>query len=202
MVGIVNYGVGNIYSVISIVKYLGKEVLLVKSAEDIKKVKFLILPGVGNFKAGMEFLEKTNLKLKIKEKILSGTPTLGICLGLQILFEWSEEGGYEGFGILKGKVVKFKNKGLKIPHMCWNRVKFIKKNAIFENLKNNSFFYFAHSYYVVPEEKIAYGLTNYGKDFVSIIIKENIVGVQFHPEKSEKNGLIFMKNFLEEQWVQ
>ncbi|MGB9677915.1 MAG: imidazole glycerol phosphate synthase subunit HisH [Candidatus Ratteibacteria bacterium] len=202
MVGIVKYGAGNIYSVASVIKYLNRKIVFIENPGIIDRVDFLILPGVGSFDSGIENLEKTGVLEKIKYGIKSGIPFLGICLGLQLLFNLSEEGEKEGFGILKGKVVKFKNKNIKIPHMGWNRVRILKENKIFNGIVNNSFFYFAHSYYIKTEENIIIGKTKYGVEFPSVILKDNIVGVQFHPEKSGELGLLFMKNFLEGKWLQ
>jgi glutamine amidotransferase len=201
MVGIIKYGAGNIYSVACAIKYLGKEFVLIEKPDMIDKVNFLILPGVGSFDSGIENLNKTEISEKIKNKIETGIPFLGICLGLQLLFEKSEEGEKKGFGILKGRVVKFKNRNLKIPHMGWNRVKIYKKSRIFDEIDDNSFFYFAHSYYAETNDEIILGKTKYDVDFPSIILKGNIVGVQFHPEKSGKVGLLFLKNFLEGKWL-
>jgi len=202
MVGIIKYGAGNIYSVSSAIKFLGEKFVLVENPEIIDRVDFLILPGVGSFDSGIENLEKTRILEKLKYRLELGIPFLGICLGLQLLFNVSEEGKKEGFGILKGEVVKFKNEEIKIPHMGWNKVKILKDNKIFEGIVNNSFFYFAHSYYIKTQEDIIVGKTKYGIDFPSVIIKDNIVGVQFHPEKSGKMGLLFIKNFLEGKWLQ
>jgi len=202
MVGIIKYGAGNIYSVSSAIKFLGEKFVLVENPEIIDRVDFLILPGVGSFDSGIENLEKTGILEKLKYRLELGIPFLGICLGLQLLFNVSEEGKKEGFGILKGEVVKFKNEEIKIPHMGWNKVEILKDNKIFEGIVNNSFFYFAHSYYIKTQEDIIVGKTKYGIDFPSVIIKDNIVGVQFHPEKSGKMGLLFIKNFLEGKWLQ
>ncbi|MCM8771635.1 MAG: imidazole glycerol phosphate synthase subunit HisH [Candidatus Omnitrophica bacterium] len=202
MVGIVKYNVGNIYSVISAIRYLGKEVILIENLRVLNKIKFLILPGVGHFASGMKYLEETDLRNEIKKWIEKGMPFLGICLGFQLLFEWSEEGNKEGLGILKGKVIKFKDKNLKVPHMGWNRVKILKRENFFENIQDNSYFYFAHSYYVKTNKSLIIGETEYGINFPSVISKENIVGVQFHPEKSGKIGLLFLKNLLEGKWLQ
>ena len=202
MVGIIKYGAGNIYSVSSAIKFLGEKFVLVENPEIIDRVDFLILPGVGSFDSGIENLEKTRILEKLKYRLELGIPFLGICLGLQLLFNVSEEGKKEGFGILKGEVVKFKNEEIKIPHMGWNKVKILKDNKIFAGIVKNSFFYFAHSYYIKTQEDIIVGKTKYGIDFPSVIIKDNIVGVQFHPEKSGKMGLLFIKNFLEGKWLQ
>jgi len=202
MVGVIKYGAGNIYSVSSAIKFLGEKFVLVENPEIIDRVDFLILPGVGSFDSGIENLEKTRILEKLKYRLELGIPFLGICLGLQLLFNVSEEGKKEGFGILKGEVVKFKNEEIKIPHMGWNKVEILKDNKIFEGIVNNSFFYFAHSYYIKTQEDIIVGKTEYGIDFPSVIIKDNIVGVQFHPEKSGKMGLLFIKNFLEGKWLQ
>ncbi len=203
MVGIVKYGAGNIFSVMASVKKIKKDCYFIENEDDIEKAEYIILPGVGNFSEGIEFLNKRRLNEKIKEKIKNGVPFLGICLGLQMLFEYSEEGNKEGMKILKGKVVRFKNINLKIPHMGWNSLKILKNNYLLEEIPENPYFYFAHSYYVLPEENdIIYGKTEYGINFSSLIIKENIVGVQFHPEKSGENGLKFIRNFLEKKWLQ
>lgn len=201
MVGIIKYGAGNIYSVIMGVKYCGKDIIVIEKPKNMSKVKFLILPGVGNFKSGIDYLEKTGLVEELKKIIENGIPFLGICLGLQLLFEWSEEGEKEGLGIFKGKVVKFKNKDIKVPHMGWNKVKIVKENLIFKDIPDNSYFYFAHSYYPIPEKDIILGITEYGNKFSSIVMKDNILGVQFHPEKSGNNGLTFLKNTLKGKWL-
>jgi glutamine amidotransferase len=203
MIGIIKYGAGNIFSVMACIKKIGKDCYFIEEGKDIEKAEYIILPGVGNFAKGIEFLNKNGLTEKIKEKLKEGIPFLGICLGLQLLFEFSEEGNKRGMNILKGKVIKFKNINLKIPHMGWNKLEILKGNRLLYGISENSYFYFAHSYYVLPEENdIIYGKTEYGIKFPSLIIKKNIVGVQFHPEKSGEKGLKFIKNFLEKKWLQ
>jgi imidazole glycerol phosphate synthase glutamine amidotransferase subunit len=203
MIGIIKYGAGNIFSVMACIKKIGKDCYFIEKDYDIEKAEYIILPGVGNFAEGIEFLNKNGLTEKIKEKIKEGIPFLGICLGLQLLFEFSEEGNKKGMNILNGKVIRFKNINLKIPHMGWNKLEILKENSLLYGIAENSYFYFAHSYYVLPEENdIIYCKTEYGIKFPSLIIKENIVGVQFHPEKSGENGLKFIKNFLGKKWLQ
>ncbi|MCD6408134.1 imidazole glycerol phosphate synthase subunit HisH [bacterium] len=204
MVGIINYGAGNIYSVLMGVKIFGKEAVVIETPEMVKKVEIIILPGVGAFEDGMRNLKERSISEAIVEEIERGKPFLGICLGFQLLFPRSEEGNSPGFNILKGKVKKFefKKKEFRIPHMGWNKVKFIKEEKLFEKIPDETFFYFAHSYYPVPEdENIIAGITDYGVKFSSVVRKDNIVGVQFHPEKSGNYGLTFFKNFLEGKWL-
>ena len=203
MIGIIKYGIGNVFSVMACIKRIGKDCFFIEKEKDIEKAKYIVLPGVGNFREGIEFLNRNSFTEKIKEKIKNGVPFLGICLGLQLLFEYSEEGNKKGMNILNGKVLRFKNINFKIPHMGWNKLKFFKNSPLLNGISENSYFYFAHSYYVLPEEnEIIYGRTEYGINFPSLIIKENIVGVQFHPEKSGENGLKFIRNFLEKKWLQ
>jgi len=199
MVGIINYGAGNVFSVYSAVKICGFTPFIIEKAEEIKKSEIIIIPGVGSFDDGMKFLFKTGIGEEIKREIRKGKLFLGICLGLQLLFSESEEGKLNGLGILDGKVKKFlfRDKSIKIPHMGWSKVKQVKESNLFTNIPDNTYFYFAHSYYAkIEKENIIYGKTDYGINFPSVIMKNNIVGVQFHPEKSSKYGLIFLKNFL------
>jgi glutamine amidotransferase len=203
MVGIIKYGAGNIFSVMACIKKIGWNCYFVEKKEDIEKAEYIILPGVGNFAEGIEFLNRNGLTEKIREKIREGIPFLGICLGLQLLFEFSEEGDREGMNILEGKVVRFKNINFKIPHMGWNQLEIVKKSSLLNGISKNSYFYFAHSYHILPKHNdIIYGITDYGIKFPSLIIKKNIIGVQFHPEKSGENGVRFIKNFLKKKWLE
>lgn len=200
MIAIIDYGMGNIRSVSKSFETVGAEVSVTQNPDEIKKAKAIVLPGVGAFRDCMENLSKLGLINVIKEEILKGKPYFGICLGLQILFTESEEFGLcRGFDILKGRVVRFNlSENYKIPHMGWNNVKFKKKNRIFEEIPDNSYFYFVHSYYVIPEDsKTVAGVTDYGVEFTSMIIHENIFATQFHPEKSQKMGLKLIKNFVQ-----
>jgi glutamine amidotransferase len=199
MIALIDYGMGNIRSVSKAFESSGGQVVITQKAEDIMKAKAIVLPGVGAFRDCMDNLSKLGLISTIREEIIKGKPYLGICLGMQILFSESEEFGIsKGLDILKGRVVRFKlSNEYKIPHMGWNTVKFKKKSKILEEIPDKSYFYFVHSYYVVPEDsKVVGGITDYGVDFSSMIIYENIFATQFHPEKSQKMGLKLIKNFV------
>jgi len=205
MVGIINYGAGNIRSVYSSVVACGRKVFLIERWDDFKKAEMIILPGVGAFGDGTKILSLKGITDPLIEEIKKGKPFLGICLGLQMLFSHSEEGNCKGFGIIPGEVKRFnvEDKGLKVPHMGWNRVEIIKETPLFYNIDNNQYFYFAHSYYVESyDSSVVAGKTTYGIEFASFIRKDNIVGVQFHPEKSGESGIRFLKNFLEGIWLQ
>ena len=200
MIAIVDYGLGNLRSVSKAVEKLGAKAEVTDNPKRIEKADGIILPGVGAFHVGMQNLERLNLLPVLYETISKGTPFLGICLGFQILFSQSEEHGVcKGMDIIKGKVRRFTNK-LKVPHMGWNQVKFKTKNSklkIFNGIPDNSYFYFVHSYYAEPEdENIIIAKTEYGYKFTSAINKNNIWGVQFHPEKSGDIGLKVLRNFL------
>ncbi|MCK4401715.1 imidazole glycerol phosphate synthase subunit HisH [bacterium] len=198
MITVVDYGLGNLRSVSKAVEKLGAEVEVTDSPEKIEKADGIILPGVGAFHIGMQNLKRLNLLPVLSEAISKGTPFLGICLGFQILFTQSEEHGIcNGMDIIKGKVKRFTHE-LKIPHMGWNQVKRQKaKGKIFNGVSDNSYFYFVHSYYAEPEDKnVIIAATEYGHEFTSAVNKDNVWGVQFHPEKSSELGLKILGNFL------
>ena len=200
MIAVVDYGLGNLRSVSKAVETLGVEVEVTDSSERIEKADGIILPGVGAFHIGMQNLSRLNLLPVLHETISKGTPFLGICLGFQILFTQSEEHGiYNGMNIIRGKVKRFTH-GLKIPHMGWNQVKFKIKNLklkIWNGVSDNSYFYFVHSYYAEPEDRnVIIATTEYGHKFTSAVNKDNVWGVQFHPEKSGDIGLKVLRNFL------
>jgi len=181
---------------------VGAKAIVTSDSKKILSARSVVLPGVGAFKACMDNLEKFDLIDTVKQSVQSGKPFLGICLGLQLLFSQAEEfGSVSGLGILKGKVVGFKdapNSGdpLKIPHMGWNNVEVKPSHPLFDSVPNQSYFYFVHSYYVVPEDRATVATTtNYGIEFVSGIHHENIHAFQFHPEKSQQLGLTVLKNF-------
>ncbi len=205
MTGIINYGAGNIHSVYTAVKKCGGEPFIVEDTSDLKKAGIIILPGVGAFADGMKSLSDSGIVEPLMAEIRKGKPFLGICLGLQLLFSHSEEGDCSGFDLIKGRVKKFsfEDKIFRIPQMGWNRVKITNSDeALFRNIPDSEYFYFAHSYYPDPDDsRVIIGETSYGKDFVSAVRKENIAGVQFHPEKSGDSGIRFLKNFLEGKWL-
>jgi imidazole glycerol-phosphate synthase subunit HisH len=202
LIAIIDYGMGNLRSVQKGFEAVGAEAIITSDSQKILSANSVVLPGVGAFKACMDNLEKFDLIDTVKKSVQSGKPFLGICLGLQLLFSQAEEfGSVSGLDILKGKVVGFKdapNSGdpLKIPHMGWNNVEVKPSHPLFDSVPNQSYFYFVHSYYVVPEDKATVATTtNYGVDFVSGVHQENIHAFQFHPEKSQQLGLTVLKNF-------
>lgn len=187
MIVIIDYGLGNLASVKNALDKLGIANRISSDPALIKKAKALILPGVGAAGAGMAELKKRGLDKLIIEQIKKGKPFLGICLGMQLLFDKSEERNVACLGVLKGTVKKFQ-KERKVPQIGWNQV-----------APDKSYFYFVNSYYCAPSDpSIIVGQTTYGETFASVVRKDNIVGVQFHPEKSGEKGLLFLKNFWEE----
>ena len=201
MIAIVDYNMGNLASVKNAFAKLGKDTIVESDPKKFKEYDKLILPGVGAFGDAMEHLRERNMVDFIKEFAASGKPILGICLGMQLLFDSSEEfGNHEGLGLIKGSVThfdasKFEEK-LKIPHMGWNRM-FTKEHSLFENLDEEHYLYFVHTYHVNCEnEDDIVGTTNYGYDFTSAVAHKNIMGIQPHPEKSHENGLKILENFI------
>ncbi|NSW89390.1 MAG: imidazole glycerol phosphate synthase subunit HisH [Firmicutes bacterium] len=197
MIAIIDYGMGNLRSVQKAFEYTGYEAVVTKDPRRISDASHVVLPGVGAFADAFENLEKTGLLESIYKAVESGKPFLGICLGLQLLFEKSHEGGlFGGLSLLPGEVKRLpKNLNIKIPHMGWNELKY-KENPIFNNLENPSYVYFVHSYYVKPEnQEHVIGTTFYGMDISVAVNRENIYGLQFHPEKSGNEGLKILVNF-------
>ena len=196
---------GNLRSVQKGFEAVGAEAIITSDSQKILSAKSVVLPGVGAFKDCMSNLEKLNLIDTVHQSVKSGKPFLGICLGLQLLFSQSEEfGQVNGLGILPGKVVGFKDaqpksdsgEPLKIPHMGWNTVHAVSGNPLFDSVADDSYFYFVHSYYIVPQNhEIVATTTQYGIEFTSGIHHENIHAFQFHPEKSQRLGLTLLKNF-------
>ncbi|MFQ5433095.1 MAG: imidazole glycerol phosphate synthase subunit HisH [Nitrospinota bacterium] len=196
MIAIVDYDMGNLRSVQKGFEKVGASAAITRDPDVIASASRLVLPGVGAFGVCMEKLEGYNLIGPIKEFIASGKPFLGICLGLQLLFEESVEfGSKQGLGILKGKVLRFPKSGLKVPHMGWNSVELQKGSRLMEGIDDGSYFYFVHSYYVEPAGGVTLGTTGYGLTFTSAVEKDNVFATQFHPEKSQKAGLKILENF-------
>ncbi len=197
MILIVDYKMGNLPNVKRAVELFTKDVIISSDVEDIKKADKILLPGVGAFGDAIRNIESLGLREAITEAAKTKA-FMGICLGMQLMFEKSEEEPtVQGLGIIKGRVEKFKNIELKIPEIGWNSVSKPKESNILKGIEDNSYFYFVHSFHVVPEEDVAAGITNYGYDFVSVIEKDNIMATQFHPEKSHDEGLKILKNFIE-----
>jgi len=193
---IIDYGAGNLRSIAGAVRRLGYEVRVSPLPEEVERAAAVILPGVGAAGKALEALESLGTAEVLRQIIADGRPFLGICLGLQILFDFTEEGEKRGLGILPGRVRRFPA-GLKVPHMGWNRVRQRGGYPLFEGIPDGSFFYFAHSYYPEPEDPgLVAGETEYGFPFPSVVVRDNVVGVQFHPEKSGDRGLRMLHNFL------
>lgn len=201
MIVIIDYGVGNLASVKNALDKLGLNSKISSDPKIIKNAKMLILPGVGAAGQVMKNLKKNNLGEVIRAEIKRGKSTLGICLGMQLLFEKSEEGNVKCLGILKGTVKKFKSMK-KIPQIGWNNIKFSKEDQLLKDIPDKSYFYFVNSYYCDPSDKsINVGTTDYGEKFSSIVVRDNIIGVQFHPEKSGPVGFKLLENFTKGKYV-
>ena len=199
---IIDYGMGNLGSIANMIKYLGYKSIITSDLTLIASAKKIVLPGVGHFDRAMYNLNSLGISEIIVRKALEEeTPLLGICLGMQLLCNESEEGNVAGLGIIDAKVRKFQfnsNRNLKVPHMGWNNVMQKKKNLLYGDEFNELRFYFVHSYYVAchnPDDILT--TTDYGEEFVSSFQKGNIYGVQFHPEKSHKFGMLLLKNYIE-----
>lgn len=197
---ILDYGSGNVRSVFNILRSLIVNVRISNSEETIKKSTHLILPGVGAFKASMDkIIKKIPLKIVRNEVFDKKKPFLGICVGMQVLANYGFEfGKYKGLGWISGKVVKINSSTLPLPHVGWNDVTIVKRSQLTSRFTKNQDFYFVHSYIFKPNsETNILATTEYGENFCSIIGKDNIYGVQFHPEKSQKAGKVLLENFLE-----
>ena len=222
MIVIVDYGMGNLRSVQKALQRVGGEACVSDRPEDVARAERLVVPGVGAFGDAMRALEERGLVEPIREFVRRGRPVLGICLGLQIFFEESEETGAaeaaaRGLALFKGRVVRFGDpatrsgsprawsrgeevarQGLKVPHMGWNAVEVVRPSPLFEGMPERGvYFYFAHSYYADPaDETVVVGRTEYGIRFASAVARENVAATQFHPEKSQAAGLALLENFV------
>ncbi|TDO77434.1 glutamine amidotransferase [Flavobacterium chryseum] len=197
---IADYGMGNIKSIVSALNYLGVDDIVVSADyETLKSADKIILPGVGSFGKAMIQIKQNNLDHYLKEIVVENKkPLIGICLGMQLLGTSSTEDGFtEGLGFVNGRCIKFDNTDLKVPHVGFNQLKTENRFKLYEGLTGESDFYFTHSYKMVSEDEINQSYCNYGDDFIASFEYNNIVGVQFHPELSQKNGLRLLKNFIE-----
>ena len=199
MISIIDYGLGNLKSVYKALKSLGFTSKITSSIKDINNCNGIIFPGVGSFGDCMKELDKRGLINSLKKSISSGKPFMGICLGLQILFERSEESpNVEGLSILKGEISKIKfDKDLKVPHMGWNKINIIKDSSILQGINSDAWMYFVHSFKFNNDFKITDSVSSYGEIFSASINKDNIFATQFHPEKSSEIGLTILKNFAD-----
>lgn len=191
---------GNLLSVQKAFEFAGAKIKIVSTAEEIAEAEALVLPGVGHFADGIDHLNERGMTDVIRNKIAEGTPFMGICLGMQLLLDSSEEApGKDGLGIIPGKVLKFEleARGLKVPHMGWNGVKLTKQSPLVTEIPEETYFYFVHSYYVEPDDKSFTTLSaNYGFEYCAAIQHDNLFATQFHPEKSQEKGLQIIKNYI------
>jgi glutamine amidotransferase len=195
-VAIIDYGVGNLRSVEKAFAATGCEAIVTSDERELRSAERLVLPGVGAFGACMKALSERGFDRLVHEKARKGTPLLGVCVGMQLLFDESDEfGATAGLGLLHGRVRRFEN-DLVVPHVGWNRIYQKHANPLFEGIADGSFCYFVHSFYCEPEdETVVAGETEYGAKYASVVAEKNICGVQFHPEKSQDVGLRMLKNF-------
>lgn len=195
-VAIIDYGVGNLRSVEKAFAATDCEAIVSGDEEHLRAAEKLVLPGVGAFGACMRALRERGFDELVRERVQEGTPLLGVCVGMQLLFDESEEfGATPGLGLLRGRVRRFSD-DLVVPHIGWNRIEQIRENTLFDGVTNRSFFYFVHSYYCEPsDQSVVAGETEYGLNYASVVAKDNICGVQFHPEKSQDAGLRLLNNF-------
>lgn len=203
MIAIVDYGMGNLRSVQKAFEHVGAAAHIVQRAEEIRRADKVVLPGVGAFRDAIGHIREQGLVEPLVEAIGSGRPFLGICLGLQLLFDVSyEDGEYAGLGVIPGRVVRFEFNGrpeardLKVPHMGWNQLTWSRPCPLMRGLESGTHFYFVHSYYVAPADpSVTLGACEYGLPFTAMIWRDNVYATQFHPEKSQQAGLAMLRNF-------
>jgi glutamine amidotransferase len=203
MIALIDYGLGNLRSVQKAFEHLGVPVTLTQDPEQVANADKLILPGVGAFSAGMEGLRQRGLIEPIRQAAQAGAPFIGICLGMQLLFDESEEVGLgfqpeNGLGLLAGRVVLMQGKSLQVPHMGWNQIQPVRDSPLLRGIAPGAYAYFVHSYICEPAgEETILATTDYGPAFASVVGKSNVWGIQFHPEKSQQTGLRVLQNFIE-----
>ena len=202
MIGLIDYNMGNLRSVTNAFEKLGVAIEIVKDADTVSKFDKIILPGVGAFKDAMMCLKERNLDEAVRSFATTGKPLLGICLGMQLLFESSVEfGECAGLGLIEGEIVKFDtsrfDQRLKVPHMGWNQLHVNKDTPLFKGMPESFYLYFVHSFHARCDDRYIIGSTTYGYEFPSAVQKNNVFGFQPHPEKSHANGLAILKNFVE-----
>lgn len=199
MIALIDYGIGNLHSVEKALQKVGADVVVSGKPEVILAADKVVLPGVGAFGDGIRTLEAYHLVEPLRELCARGTPLLGICLGMQLLFESSEELGlYKGLGLLPGRVCLFPDSDLKVPQTGWNQLEFTRPNPLTAGLEKGCYAYFNHSYYcAAAREQDVLAYTEYGIRYSSMVAKDNIYGAQFHPEKSQRVGLKILQNFVE-----
>jgi glutamine amidotransferase len=197
-VAIIDYGVGNLRSVEKAFHAGGAGAVVTSDERELRAAERLVLPGVGAFRACMEALRERGFDELVRERVEEGTPLLGVCVGMQMLFEESDEFGVtRGLGLLRGRVRRFPE-GLRVPQVGWNQVEWRRAHALAEGIADESFFYFVHSYFCeASDESDVLGSTDYGDVYASVVARANVCGVQFHPEKSQAAGLRLLKNFAE-----
>ncbi len=203
MIAIVDYGMGNIHSVKKALESMGAQTIVTDNPKDLSRAEKIVFPGVGSFGDAVVELKKRSLDVEIRKQVQSGKIFLGICLGMQVLFEKSMESQkVVGLGLLKGSVDKFEaSQKLKVPHMGWNQITKTSNNCqLLKDMPDNSYVYFCHSYYANPaDKKVIAASCDYGDNFAAVVCKDNLYGLQFHPEKSQAAGLKIVKNFVEMQ---
>ena len=200
MIAIIDYGVGNLFSLVSSLEYIGVESVVTKDEQVIRNADKILLPGVGAFADAIRLLRQTGLVPLLEEQVASGKPLLGICLGMQLLFERGMEyGDHSGLGFIKGEVCPIMDdapQGLKVPHMGWNRLEFKKQSPLFKYINDGDYVYFVHSYHAKNSDSVI-ATSNYGIDLTAAVQNGNVYGAQFHPEKSGDTGLKILKAFAE-----
>ncbi len=198
MIAVIDSGVANLRSVANALSYLGVAMRIAENPADMAGAEKIILPGVGAFAAGMARLHERGFVAPLHEAVARGIPLLGICLGMQMLFECSEEmGDYEGLGLLKGRIVRFPANGLKVPHMGWNQLEHDGMSPLLKGIPPGAYAYFVHSYYAQTETSAVLASTDYVIRFPAVVGQGSVYGAQFHPEKSQQTGLRLLKNFVE-----